>query len=110
MPLPRKDHNDRRPLAAIAVDRDLLGDRGTTVGGERIEPLTWSLSPGIAQFPAAVREVRAVGASVSALKTPKHRLMPIRTVSRCKWLTQNARETSLGSAICVQNREPPFPA
>ncbi len=63
-----------------------------------IEPLTWSLGRGIAQLPAAVREVSAVGASVSALKTPKHRLMPIRTVSRSKWLTQNARETSLGSA------------
>jgi hypothetical protein len=68
------------------------------VGGEGIEPPTWSLGRGVAQYPAAVREVRAVGALVSALKTPKHRLMLIRTVSRCKWLTQNARETSLGSA------------
>lgn len=70
---------------------------GTMVGGEGIEPPTWSLGRGIAQFPVRF-ESGEVGALVSALKTPKHRLMPIRTVSRCKWLTQNARETSLGSA------------
>ena len=84
-------------LALVSGYLTLRPSHGTPLAAVKARPGVDAL--GRAALSSRWHSIEKNGRRVSqCAKTPKHRLMPIRAVSRCNWLTQNVCETSLGSA------------